>query len=421
MFERYSRPQLLGGQPVGRVWSFRDVTVRVRAEAERDRLEAQVRQAQKLEAVGTLAGGIAHDFNNILTAIMNYTALAVMDSPPENIMVHDYLTQIGKASHRARELVRQILMFSRREEKVRVPVRLETVMADVASLVRSTLPATIAIVAKPGAKLPLVVADPTQLHQVLLNLCVNAGQAIGDEPGSLTLAAREVRLEETREARHAQLPPGTYVQIDVADTGCGMDAATVERMFEPFFTTKRSSGGTGLGLAVVHGIVRSHGGSIEVRSAVGRGTTFEVLLPAQVETGLTSPESPVAPKPVGRGEQLLVVDDEDAAGRSLAALLERIGYRVTYLADPNHALALFKAVPERFKLAILDLQMPGMNGITLAERMLAVRPRLPIIIASGDAGRIADQARALGVRDVLAKPVALEILAGKIPALIAAS
>jgi PAS domain S-box-containing protein len=277
-YERYSQPQKLDGKTVGRVWSFRDVTERHHAEAARRRLEAELFQAQKMEALGRLAGGIAHDFNNILTAIVSYTELARLDSEdrPAAQESHD---EVIRASHRARDLIKQILVFSRSKSEGRIPIRLGAIVTETLGQLQASLPEGVQVVVEPFGDDRVVLADPTQIHQVVMNLCVNAGHAMGGAGGRMAVGLEHATVAEEPVPAVPGLPPGAYMVLKVTDTGPGMDQATLARIYEPFFSTKAAGKGTGLGLAVVHSIVRNHEGGIAAESVPGRGTTFRVYFP----------------------------------------------------------------------------------------------------------------------------------------------
>jgi PAS domain S-box-containing protein len=401
--------RLASGEERGVVVS-RDVTERIRAEETRKRLEEQLRQAQKLEALGTLAGGIAHDFNNILTAIIAFTDLARMEiARPSEVLSH--LAEVRLASDRARDLVKQILAFSRKQKHERQSTRLQDVVREALKLLRSTLPSTIEIDARIDESAPTVLADLSQVHQVLMNLGTNAAHAMRDRTGRLGVVLDVAEAREQLLERIPELTPGRYVHVAVSDSGCGMGPETLKRIFEPFFTTKAPGEGTGLGLAVCHGIMRDHDGAITVRSRVGEGTTFDLYFPAHVE-------EPAAAKaardemPLGRGERLLVIDDEKAICASMKSILTRLGYVVTESSDPVAAVERFRADPQAFDLVLTDLTMPRMTGIDVARAVLEMRPGMPVLMASGfSASWTPESVRALGICDLVAKPVSLPVLA----------
>jgi PAS domain S-box-containing protein len=375
---------------------------------ERRLLEAQLRQAQKMEAIGTLASGIAHDFNNILAAILGYSELALAQVPPAN-QVRQHLQQILAAGVRAKELVQQILIFSRQSEQARRPLQLAPLVTEALALLRAALPATIELRQELTDTISTVVADPTQLHQVLLNLCTNAAHAMRDTGGVLTVGLDTCESVADLPSGTPRLPPGAYVRLTVQDTGHGMTRATVERIFEPFFTTKNVGEGTGLGLAVVHGIIGNHGGAIRVDSAPGHGTTFRVYLPRSDRT--TAPAGPpLEAVPTGH-ECLLFVDDEDMLARLGQAALERLGYEVVACTSGQEALETFRVAPERFALVITDHMMPHMTGIDLTHALRRIRPALPIILYTGSSDfSTAEKAQALGIEALCMKPLLIHDL-----------
>jgi PAS domain S-box-containing protein len=401
------------------LYSSRDITERERAKQQRDLLEAQLRQAQKMEAIGTLAGGIAHDFNNILGAIIAYTDLALMDQGDAKAQKEDF-NQILKASDRAKKLVEQILSFSRQQKQERRPVRLQPVIHEVLRLVRSTLPASVVLDVEIEADSPAVLADPTQIHQILLNLSTNASHAMRGE-GTLGVRLEHARVDAATAATVPDLRPGSYALLTVTDTGHGMDAQTLKRIFEPFFTTKPPGEGTGLGLSVAHGIVKEHEGAITARSEPGRGTVFRIYFPEHSVPGIEE-LSARAPLPSGRGEHILVVDDEPAICHAVGRMLKRIGYSVALAASAQQGLAAFRDAPDSFHGVITDLAMPGMSGPDLATRLLEIRADIPILLATGFSGTWSrDTARAHGFRDLLQKPVSLGDLAGTLHEVLADS
>ncbi len=392
------------------VSALTDITARKRSEMERNALESQLRQAQKLEALGQLAGGIAHDFNNILTGISAYTDLAVMDvDRPTEVLAH--LQQVRRATDRAADLVRQILTFSRQTAQERKPVRLHAILREALKLLRSSIPKSITLVERFDPVAPVVLADPTQIHQVVMNLCTNATHAMGEADGRLTVILDSLRVGGPDGATRTDLEPGIYARITVSDTGHGMDSATLARIFEPFFTTKAPGQGTGLGLSVVHGIIEDHDGVINVRSTPGAGTTFEVCLPEHGNVVVAEVEANTD-LPRGNGQRVLFVDDEATIISAGSQLLTIIGYRVTAHSDPRAAWAAFEQAPDAFDAVLSDLTMPHMNGVELARRILAKRPGLPMLLATGQAmSWTTDSLRALGMRGVIAKPLTVAKLA----------
>jgi two-component system cell cycle sensor histidine kinase/response regulator CckA len=392
------------------VSALNDITARRRSETQRAALEAQLRQTQKLDALGQLAGGIAHDFNNILTGISAYTELALLDADrPEEVRNH--LAQVRRASERATDLVRQILTFSRQTAQERKPVRLHGVMREALKLLRSSIPKTIAIVDQIDALAPVVLADASQIHQVVMNLCTNGCHAMKEGPGRLTITLGALRVDASGNTDHPQLEPGMYARISVSDTGHGMDEATLARIFEPFFTTKGPGEGTGLGLSVVHGIVEDHDGVISVRSKPGEGTTFEICLPEHGDVVPSEGET-TADLPRGNGERILFVDDEPTISAAAGQLLKIIGYRVTTHTDPRQAWAAFDTAPRDFDLVVTDLTMPHLTGLEVTRRILAKRPEIPVLIATGQSVPWTPESiRALGVRGLVAKPLTVAKLA----------
>ncbi|HEX6589714.1 MAG TPA: ATP-binding protein [Longimicrobiales bacterium] len=343
-------------------------------------LEGQLRQAQKMEALGTLAGGIAHDFNNILTAIGGNVDLALLET--KEAEVRTYLREVKEAHERARDLVKRILVFSRRQEALKDVVPLQPVVEEALRLIRASLGSNIRVETKFARDLPPILADSTQIHQVLMNLATNAAYAMSEKGGVLTVALDECETcDPLDDGLPAELEPGRYVRLSMRDTGIGMGPDVRERLFEPFFTTKGVRG-TGLGLSVVHGIVHEHGGAIRVESQPGRGTLFQLYFPATAEPA-DAPIVPPASTPLGAGERILCVDDEEAVLFVMTRMLERIGYRAIGCSDPVEALEKFRAAPNGYDAVITDMGMPRMNGVELARALRDIRPHIPIAIASG--------------------------------------
>jgi PAS domain S-box-containing protein len=396
-----------GGQDMSCVF-VRDIAERRRAELTRRTLEAELFHAQKMEAVGTLAGGIAHDFNNILAAIVGNAEMAQLELPQGHVAQHD-IREVLRAARRARELVLQILTFSRKQQPERRPVRTAEVIADALKLLRATIPSTIELRSRITDAELRIHGEPTQLHQVLMNLGTNAAHAIGDHHGIIELRQELVQVDT--DAVHADLLPGRYVCLTVSDSGQGMDRPTLDRAFEPFFTTKGPGVGTGLGLAVVHGIVKSHEGVVVVESTPGRGTTFQLYFPV-LACAAADASSEEAVMPRGAGERVLFVDDEPALTAVTQRMLERLGYTVVALGSSTEALATFRANPHAFDVVISDLTMPGMTGAQLALEMRRLRANVPVILSTGYLDRLdAETARALHARDLLIKPYSTEDLA----------
>ena len=392
------------------IFSNHDISERRRAEMARASLEDQLRHVQKMEAIGTLAGGIAHDFNNILGAMLAYTDLAKLDAAG-NAPVMESLEEIRKAGARAKDLVQRILTFSRRAPHERKPVSLQPVVTEALKLLRSTVPSTIRLVEEVSNDVGTVSADATQIHQVLVNLCTNAAHAIEDAPGEIVVSLSACHVRSARADRYPNVRPGRYAELSVRDTGKGMDAETLERIFEPFFTTKKAGEGTGLGLSVVDGIVKEHGGTIRVESEPGRGTTVRVLLPLEVAQA----EAQLAPEgviPLGQGERILFIDDEPVLCKGAKKLLEKLNYVVTTETNAPAAVALFKNDPARFDLVVTDLTMPTMSGVDVAAELLRARPGTPVVLSTGfNASLTMDAVRALGIRELVAKPLSVGDLA----------
>ncbi|RMH32541.1 MAG: response regulator [Nitrospirae bacterium] len=385
-----------------------DITDRKRAEEVLEKMEQQYRQASKLEALGTLAGGIAHDFNNILTAILGYTELALATVPKESRAQRN-LQEVLTAGHRAKHLIQQILTFSRQGGTERTPVQLEPILRDAFTFLRASLPATIDIRMHLLSE-AMVLADPAQMNQVVVNLCSNAECAMREHGGVLEILLEDVLISEQRQDRVSTLPPGPYVRLTVRDTGHGIAPELLDRIFDPFFTTKQTADGSGMGLAVVHGIVTGHGGTIHAESALGRGTTVTVYLPA-IPT--PQPEKSASRTPSLEGkESILFVDDEEALVRLGQELLSLLGYQVEVRTNSLEALELFRENPDRFDLVITDQTMPLMTGEQLARELLKIRPGLPIILCTGFSHTVtAEKAKALGIRAYLMKPLAIRDLA----------
>jgi PAS domain S-box-containing protein len=398
------------GAPLRMVGTITDITERKQAEQERLQLETQLRQAHKMEALGTLAGGIAHDFNNILGAIIGFSELVRQDLPAASPSRND-LDEVLKAAHRAKLLVEQILTFSRQRPQYLQPVRLAEVIQEALRFLRATIPSSIEVRLHldPGA--PLVMADPTQIHQIIINLAANSVHAIPEGGGIIEITTSATQLTEPMQP---EMRPGDYAVLTVSDNGHGMDAALQARIFDPFFTTKGPGQGTGLGLAVVHGIVREHKGAIRVRSAPAQGTHIEVYLPAATEAPpetITPPGSVVA----GSGRRVMLVDDEPALVRVGKLMLERLGFTVEAFTESPAAWEAFEASPEKYDLVISDQTMPRLTGLELSSRILSRRPRLPVILITGyHASANRERVRAAGVAELLMKPFTFDSLSSVI-------
>ncbi len=383
---------------------FDDVT-------QRKRVEDELRQAQKMEAIGTLAGGIAHDFNNILTAIIGYTQLLMYDAPEEG-KSRSLLKEVLHASKRATNLVNQILTFSRQTEKERKPIELQPVIKEALKLLRGTLPTTIKISQEIDPSCRPILADPVQIHQILMNLCTNAYHAMRDRGGTLEVTLKETEIGSGFAALRQELFPGPYLRLSVKDTGTGMDEQTLAHIFDPYFTTKEPGEGTGLGLPTVLGLVKSYNGGITAESAPGRGSTFSIYLPIiiieEAVATVNLDEEAALPRLSAR---ILFIDDEETIVRLGKMTLERLGCEVTAFSSGLDALSLFRQDPQRFDLVITDQTMPGLTGSALARQMLATRPDIPIILATGYSETInEEQAKEIGIRQFLMKPVGIHDL-----------
>ncbi|MBE0599246.1 MAG: PAS domain S-box protein [Desulfuromonadales bacterium] len=370
-------------------------------------LERQLCQAQKVEAIATLAGGIAHDFNNILAAVITNAEMA-MDEVGEGTL-REHLAIILKAGFRAKNLVKQILTLSCHGEGERKPLHLQPIASECLKLLRASLPATIDLHHHPGEKLGMVLADPTQMHQVIMNLCTNAADAMRDQGGVLDILLDNVTLPSNDQLGDLHLAVGRYLRLTVADTGIGMDRKTRERIFDPFFTTKEPGRGTGLGLSVVQGIVKNHGGGITFASEPGKGTTFQVYLPCidQIEDRLEIQPEEAIP---GGTERILFLDDETDLVYSCQKMLQNLGYEVVAGTNSLEALDVFKAQPDRFDLIITDQTMPNLTGDKLAREVLRLRPNLPIILCTGLGQALTGpftekMALSIGIRAVVRKPM----------------
>jgi PAS domain S-box-containing protein len=380
----------------------------------RKTLEARLLQVQKMEAIGTLAGGIAHDFNNILAPIIGYCELALREIPAATPL-YNKIEQVLRSGFRAKGLVKQILTFSRKTEQQPRPVQVSLLVKEILKMLRSTLPSTVEM--RPNidrdASDSTIMADPTQIHQVLMNLCTNAAHAMREKGGVLSIALAKVDIDSTPGAEIPDLEAGSYLRLSVSDTGHGMDEEVRQRIFEPYFTTKGPDEGTGLGLAVVYGIVKDLSGGITVSSKQGEGTTFEVFFPI-TETRESASVAVFGRLPTGNG-RILVVDDEKSVVKMLEEMLEHLGYEVVARYSGADALGAFHAQPERFDLVITDQTMPHMTGTDLAKEILKVRPEIPIVLCTGFSAMIDEvRARKIGIKVLLMKPLALQQLAEEV-------
>jgi PAS domain S-box-containing protein len=384
----------------------RDISDRKRAEEEKKRLEARLQQAQKMEAIGKLAGGIAHDFNNVLTPIVGYTELT-MSSLPESSQVREYLREVLNAAMRARDLVQQILAFSRKSEQELKPLKVQPLVQEALKLLRASLPATIRIDQNIDRECGVILADPTRIHQIIMNLCTNAYHAMREKGGVLEVSLAEINVSFDALTSDSGLEPGPYLRLSVSDNGHGMDRSIMERIFDPYFTTKAPGEGTGMGLSVVHGIVKSYGGDIRVYSESGKGTTFHVHLPI-IKTDLFTIETLSSELTAKGYERILLVDDEKPIARSVQKMLEHLGYSVTAQNGSVEALEVFRIHPGKFDLVITDQTMPDMTGAQLAQKLLDIRPDIPIILCTGFSEVITEErAKGIGIREYVMKPVVM--------------
>ena len=391
------------GRPLYFISLVQDLTARKKSDEERGRLESQLLQAQKMEAIGSLAGGIAHDFNNILSAIIGYTELSMLSAGAPV----DYLQEALKAANRAKDLVKQILSFSRQTDEERIPVHVGMVVKEVAKFLRASIPSTIDIQCRIDEKAGSVLANSVELHQILMNLCTNAVHAIGSAAGSVEICARRTDVTANEREAFPDLEPGTYVELSVADSGQGIRPEILERIFDPYFTTKAKGVGTGLGLAVVHGIVKKSSGTIRVASRSGQGSRFSIYLP-QLDLPSAAAPSPSRPLQGGTG-RILFVDDEGMIADIGEKILKRLGYDVVSQTSPAAALEIFKADPRAFDLVISDQTMPGMTGDALAGELMRIHPDIPVILCTGYSQLIdAQKAQEKGIRALVMKPIRID-------------
>ncbi|OIQ72400.1 blue-light-activated protein [mine drainage metagenome] len=403
-----------------------DLTSRKKMESQRAALESQLRESQKMQAIGTMAGGIAHDFNNIISAILGNVELARGDIRADTPAAIS-LTEIDKAGRRARDLVRQILAFSRHEPPRRLALQLADVVLETVRLLKVTLPPQVQLLLDLDPHTPPILADATQIQQVLLNLCTNAIQAIGKSSGTVRLELRRCQVDHAPgTASHSPLT-GESICLTVSDTGPGMSDVVLQRVFEPFFTTKPVGQGTGLGLSVVHGIMRTHQGSVQAVSTPGKGSSFTLFFPASPVALTVSPTTeetamPAISEQAGSGQRVMYVDDDEALVFLVKRLLTRQGYAVTTHTDPRLALAAVRADPTHWHLVVTDFNMPGYSGIDLIRAIKAVRPELPVALASGYVTpEIERDALVAGANALIHKPNDVDELCGIVQKLLAKS
>ena len=390
----------------------RDITDQKRIEELGKQLEKQLIQAQKMEAIGTLAGGIAHDFNNILGAVIGYSELALDDIKKED-PVYFNLEQILQGCFRARDLVKQILTFSHQHDQEQKPVRIGPIIKEAVKLLRPSIPTTIEIETHDSTDSDWILADATQIHQVLINLCTNAAHAMNKNGGTLGISLSETVLNYESKASYPDLSPGPYLRLEVNDSGHGMTPEITERIFDPFFTTKQRSEGTGMGLSLVHGIVKNYRGTIRVSSKYGKGTIFQIFLP-KIKTGLRQKKENTSP--IQKGDEcILFVDDEATLVKLGQRMLERLGYEVVAKTSSIEAFETFKEDPDRFDLIITDYTMPNMTGEELAKKIMQIRSDIPVILCTGYSEQISpERAKSLGIADFHLKPLIARDLAESI-------
>ena len=395
-------------QITGVLGIFWDITDLKQAEKEKEKLEVQLRQSYKMEAIGTLAGGIAHDFNNMLSIIIGNTELSMMNLP-EGSKTRAQLDEVIQASKRASDLVRQILSFSREADQELKPIQPAIVIKEVIKLLRSTIPTTVEIRQNIDPECGTIIADPTQIHQVLMNLSTNAMHAM-QEKGVLEICLELTTLSGDDLKHRPDMVAGPYIRLSVSDTGSGMDEQTLERIFDPFFTTKEVGKGTGMGLSVVHGIVTTHHGMITVDSTPGQGTTFNVYF-AKTESEEVKPAETVPHLPTG-DERILFVDDDKNIVNLWEKILKHLGYEVTTKTSSTEALEVFRSQPEEFDLVITDQTMPGMTGAELTKKLMAIRADIPIILCTGYSSKLSvEEAINLRIKKFFMKPVETRQLA----------
>ncbi len=390
-----------GGKTTHYVSIVKDITERNKIEEEKARLQAQLYQAQKMEAIGTLAGGIAHDFNNILSVILGYSEMASQDLDTPN---QKNMEKVMAAANKAKGLVQQILAFSRQTEVKRIPLKIQPLISDGLKMLRSSIPSTIRIIEDLDPKSGAVLADPTQIYQILMNLCTNAYHAMEASGGVLSVSLKSCVINEDD-----QIAPGDYVELTIADTGSGIDPDIIEKIFDPYFTTKGSGKGTGMGLAIIHGILKESGGTITVESRKGEGTAFHVYFPL-VTPIVDQNVAAVPPLEMG-GERILFIDDDELIAEMGKNMLETLGYHATVHISSTEALKVFENAPGDFDLVITDQTMPGMTGADLARQMIKIRPDIPIILCTGYSDVIdEDSAKAIGIKKFAFKPLSMELL-----------
>jgi PAS domain S-box-containing protein len=399
------------GEFLGYIGHCLDIDGRKRLEEEQKKLQAQLHQAQKMEAIGALAGGIAHDFNNILGAILGYAEMVQEDSPAGSSTRKD-IDQVVKASLRAKDLVKQILAFSRQAESDRIPLQPAIITKEALKLLRSSLPTTITIQQDIDQDAGPLFADPTQIHQLMMNLCTNAFHAMEKKGGVLTISLQNRVLTVEDLIHEPHVSPGRFVELSIGDSGPGIAPEIQKKIFDPYFTTKEVGKGTGMGLAIVHGIARSYNGFITCLSTPGEGTVFQVLLPIIEDPAALFVETALPDISQLGNEHILLIDDEEILAEMGKTMLERLGYRITVRRNSLEALNTFQSQPDQFDLVITDQTMPGMTGMDMARRMLQIRPGMPIILCTGYSSLISeDKAKSYGIKGFAMKPLSKKDIA----------
>ncbi len=403
--EYLSYPIVQDNETIGAVVTFRDISKELEIEQERLTLEKQLEQARKMEAIGTLAGGIAHDFNNILTPIFGYLELASMKIPEDSDLAND-LEEVQIAADRAREIVKQILSFSRRDTDNLSAIQVQIIVKEALKLLRASIPATIEIRQDIDQQCGSVMANPAQIHQIVMNICTNAYYAMRETGGILGVSLAPLEISQHDFIKNINLKPGPYLRLEISDTGHGMDQATRERIFEPYYTTKDKDEGTGMGLSIVHGLVNGMGGHVTVYSEPGKGTTFHIYLPV-IESTIFSGKK-ITPKialPTGT-ERIMLVDDEEQVLKVEMAMLKELGYEVKAFSSSLKALEHFSEHSDIFDLVITDMTMPKMTGDKLAQGIKEVRPDIPVILCTGFSELVDEEtAKALGISAYVTKPI----------------
>ncbi|MCK5341193.1 MAG: response regulator, partial [Desulfobulbaceae bacterium] len=399
------------GRLIGIVEDFKDISGQKRAEKEKAQLEDDLRHSQKMEAVGTLAGGIAHDFNNILNGMLTYTRL-LKDGITKGSEQENFVQEIIKGGKQAANLVRQILAFSKRTEYKRRPLQIQPIIREALKFLKRSLPTTIELRQHLDSDTRAVLADETQIYQVVMNLCTNAYHAMREHGGILEVRLEQVDTDSVLIGKIGDLKGRKFVRLTVSDTGHGMDKFTRQRIFDPYFTTKEQGEGTGLGLSRVHGIVMRHKGAISVKSRPGKGSEFTIYLPVvDLAPATQEPHKETKLTHEGHG-RILFVDDAEYNARSGKLILESIGFEVTALTDSAQALEVFREDPNRFDIVVTDQTMPQMTGFELAQELFHVRPDLPVIMITGHSEIVdSERAKSIGIREFLLKPLDIDLLA----------